>query len=243
MRSASPLAELPRIHRRWRRPARARQTTGTATAVRRAVAVQGERGRPGSRTMWRIRASQAVTEAATENRGCSHRPRLSWLGGATRNEIRRWLTPALLGREQRRQAGGKSDDGSHAGGAGRDTARRPLGLRRGGDSCVRRHACQVHSRLRRHARRRDGDRVLGRGARRGLGERPLIVELGTSRGAQIARLASALPGRAQFLGCDVSVSMLDAARADLAPLVEAGEVELRAHDLRTGCPRSSVRRR
>jgi tRNA (cmo5U34)-methyltransferase len=67
-------------------------------------------------------------------------------------------------------------------------------------------------------------------------EPPLIVDLGASRGEQIARLASTLPFRAQYLGCDVSEPMLDAARSDLSQLVEAGDLDLVAHDLRPGLP-------
>ncbi|MEX0267807.1 methyltransferase [Leptolyngbyaceae cyanobacterium UHCC 1019] len=60
-----------------------------------------------------------------------------------------------------------------------------------------------------------------------------IVDLGCSRGENIARLLSVLNGRCRFLGIDVSQPMLDAARQRFQ---SADSVKIERFDLRQGYP-------
>jgi tRNA (cmo5U34)-methyltransferase len=64
--------------------------------------------------------------------------------------------------------------------------------------------------------------------------RTLIVDYGCSRGVQLLEIASVLGDDNRYLGIDVSEPMLEAARAELAPLGALAEV--RALDLRCDLP-------
>lgn len=63
-----------------------------------------------------------------------------------------------------------------------------------------------------------------------------IVDLGCSRGENIARLLDRLLTSTQFLGIDVSEPMLQAARERFKTQMQAGQVRIEAFDLRTGYP-------
>jgi len=67
-------------------------------------------------------------------------------------------------------------------------------------------------------------------------ERPLIVDLGCSRGEAIAGLVEALPA-ARFVGVEASPAMLKVARERFG---EEPRVEVRELDLRTGYPSGSA---
>ncbi len=63
-----------------------------------------------------------------------------------------------------------------------------------------------------------------------------IVDLGCSRGEAMAPLVDKLGVHNRFLGIEVSPPMLDAARERFRGMINAGVVEIRDFDLRTGYP-------
>ena len=63
-----------------------------------------------------------------------------------------------------------------------------------------------------------------------------IVDLGCSRGENIARLAATLTGEHHFFGVDVSEPMLQAARERFIAEIQAGQIRIEDFDLRQGYP-------
>ncbi|MDX2244562.1 MAG: methyltransferase domain-containing protein [Leptolyngbyaceae cyanobacterium bins.302] len=63
-----------------------------------------------------------------------------------------------------------------------------------------------------------------------------IVDLGCSRGENIARLLNILPKDTQFLGIDVSKPMLQAAKERFTTEIETGQIRVESFDLRQGYP-------
>lgn len=63
-----------------------------------------------------------------------------------------------------------------------------------------------------------------------------IIDLGCSRGGAIADLIEQLGDANRFLGIDVSLPMLEAARNRLASVIESGLVSIEEMDLRTSYP-------
>jgi tRNA (cmo5U34)-methyltransferase len=63
-----------------------------------------------------------------------------------------------------------------------------------------------------------------------------IVDLGCSRGENIARLLQTLKGDYPFLCIDVSEPMLQAAQERFKPQIQAGQVRIESFDLRQGYP-------
>jgi tRNA (cmo5U34)-methyltransferase len=63
-----------------------------------------------------------------------------------------------------------------------------------------------------------------------------IVDLGCARGEALAPLIHRFGARNRYLGLELSVPMLTAARERYAHYITAGVVDIRAHDLRAGLP-------
>jgi tRNA (cmo5U34)-methyltransferase len=69
-----------------------------------------------------------------------------------------------------------------------------------------------------------------------LGQRPLVLDIGTSRGEALQPLVNKQGARCRYVGLEVSKPMLKAARERFADYIDAGVVEIRDWDLRDGIP-------
>lgn len=65
-----------------------------------------------------------------------------------------------------------------------------------------------------------------------------VVDLGCSRGGALAPLVEEFGARCRYLGVEVSLPMLAAARERFADEIERGTVEIVDHDLREGYPQT-----
>jgi tRNA (cmo5U34)-methyltransferase len=73
-----------------------------------------------------------------------------------------------------------------------------------------------------------------------LGQRPLVLDIGTSRGEALQPLVNKQGARCRYVGLEISKPMLKAARERFADYIDSGVVEIRDWDLRDGLPRDTV---
>jgi tRNA (cmo5U34)-methyltransferase len=68
------------------------------------------------------------------------------------------------------------------------------------------------------------------------GRRPLVIDIGASRGSALAPLVDKWGARARFAAVEISDPMLGVLRERFDGMIEAGIVEVVKHDLRDGMP-------